>query len=85
MTLPDALEQLAKLAEFLDREIKGCGSMTKKGWVIAPMWGVEAMRDTRTALEIVVGYHEAVPVSEASGSAQSEAQDSNSHSSEASR
>jgi hypothetical protein len=32
-----------------------------------------------------VGYHEDQPVSEAIGSAQSEAQDSNSHSSEASR
>jgi len=52
MTLPVALEQLAKLADFLDREIKGCGHDNE--FVIAPMFGVQAMRDTLTALSVVV-------------------------------
>lgn len=50
--LPDALDQLAKLADFLDREIAGCCSPDDE-FVIAPMFGVQAMRDTRAALQLV--------------------------------
>lgn len=53
MTLPDALDQLAKLADFLDTEIKGCCDPNDE-FVIAPMFGVQAMRDTREALRFVV-------------------------------
>lgn len=52
MTLPDALDQLAKLADFFDAEIDACGPDDE--FVIAPMFGVRAMQDTRTALDMVL-------------------------------
>lgn len=66
MTLPDALEQLANLADFLDREIAGCCDPDDE-FVIAPMFGVEAMKATRQALRVIVdqvGSHGTQPLSD---------------------
>lgn len=52
MMLSDALDQLSKLADFLDAEIESCAPDDE--FVIAPMWGVTAMRATTEALRIVV-------------------------------